>query len=107
MGRSIAVQRGTLSGESEEASYSGDPAPCDGCGRPLADERFFADAMLPARGHAWGLLCAVCTQVEGVRPGWGRAQFYERIDIEAEHGVSRTHHWRCVAGGPPRGAIEA
>jgi len=68
------------------------------------DEHFFADVVLPAQGHGWGILCIVCTQVDGVRPGWGRAQFYKRV--ETEHGVSGTHHWQCVAGDTLRGVPE-
>lgn len=84
-------------------SYSGEPTACDSCGRPMADERFFADAALTARGNAWGILCAVCIQVEGVRPGWGHAQFYERIECDDRNSAVGSHNWRCVAGGPPRG----
>jgi len=87
------------------ATHSGEPAPCDGCGRPLMDEHFFADVVMPAKGHGWGILRNVWAQVDGVRPGWGRAQFYKRV--ETEHGVSGTQQWQCVAGGPPRGALEA
>jgi len=26
------------------------------------------------------MLCKPCTDGDGVQPGWGRAQFYERLD---------------------------
>mgnify|MGYP006873488799 CR=1 FL=1 len=107
MGRSIAVRHSPLSNGAEGVSYSGDPVACDSCGRPLAGERFFTDAALTARGHAWGILCEVCTLVDGVRPGWGRAQLYERVDSAGGSRESGTHHWRCVVGGPPRGLTEA
>ncbi len=76
----------------------GDPGACDLCSRPLRTESFYCDAELPAREGLWGVLCKTCTQCEGIRAGWGRAQFYERfVDPEQPQVLS----WRCVAGRPP------
>ena len=84
--------------------FVGDPGACDLCGRPLIDEQFFCDAELPAQGDRWGMLCKPCTASEDVQPGWGRAQFYERLggSLAAQTGAEREQlHWRCVAGKPP------
>ncbi len=70
--------------------FSGDPKECDFCGRPLFDEHFFADAELPGHHGTWGTLCRVCTTSHGIRPGWGRAQFYQRSSSELP--------WLCSAG---------
>jgi hypothetical protein len=85
-------------GELPEVESYGDPGACDVCGRPLCTESFYCDAELPARGGIWGVLCKTCTQSEGIRAGWGRAQFYERCVDPEEPQVLR---WRCVAGRPP------
>jgi len=69
---------GAPTDQGSDLDYFGDPGPCDVCGRPLGDETFFCDAELPAHGGRWGVLCKTCTLCEGVRPGWGRAQFFER-----------------------------
>ncbi len=82
----------------------GDPGACDLCGRPLIDEHFFCDAELPAQGGRWGVLCKPCTDGEGLQPGWGRAQFYERLEgsLAGQKGTEQTQlHWRCVRGQPP------
>lgn len=76
-----------------DAAYSGDPEACDFCGRPLFDEQFFADAELPGRNGAWGILRNVCTTSHGIRPGWGRAQFYSRDTASSS--------WTCIAGAAP------
>ena len=84
--------------------FVGDPGPCDVCGRPLINERFFCDAELPAQGGRWGVLCRLCANGEGVQPGWGRAQFYERLagSVADETDSRRAQlHWRCVGGQPP------
>lgn len=84
--------------------YVGDPGPCDVCGRPLINEQFFCDAELPAQGGRWGVLCKPCTDGEGAQPGWGRAQFYERLEgsVAGKTGAGRAQlHWRCVGGRPP------
>ena len=84
-------------GEPPEVESYGDPGACDVCGRPLCTEAFYCDAELPARGGIWGVLCKTCTQSEGIRAGWGRAQFYERcVDPEEPQEL----RWRCVAGCP-------
>jgi len=52
------------------------------------------------------MLCRSCTVAEGVRPGWGRAQFYERqaaVSLSASAPVQPL--WRCVAGQPPAGVV--
>ena len=85
-------------GKPPEVESYGDPGACDVCGRPLRTEAFYCDAELPARGGIWGVLCKTCTQSEGIRAGWGRAQFYERcVDPEQPQEL----RWRCVAGRPP------
>lgn len=85
--------------------YIGDPGACDVCGRPLADEVFFCDAELPAHGGQWGVLCRICTVGEGIRAGWGNAQFYERQEPEPVQGAATAApavlRWRCVVGNPP------
>ena len=86
-------------GELPEVESYGDPGACDVCGRPLHAESFYCDAELPARGGGiWGVLCKNCTQSEGIRAGWGRAQFYERCVDPEQPQLLR---WRCVAGRPP------
>ena len=55
------------------------------------------------------MLCKSCTDSEGVQPGWGSAQFYERLDGSvagqtAGDGYEQLH-WRCVAGKPPADVI--
>lgn len=90
-----------------ELTYFGDPGDCDVCGRQLRDETFFCDAQLPAHGGQWGVLCEVCTHVEGIRPGWGQAQFYERATPDCPKASAPEEPdkdvWRCVAGKPPTG----
>lgn len=85
-------------GELSQVESYGDPSACDVCGRPLHAESFYCDAELPARAGTWGVLCKTCTQSEGIRAGWGRAQFYERRVDPEQLQVLR---WRCVAGRPP------
>jgi hypothetical protein len=88
--------------------FVGDPGPCDVCGRPLIHEQFFCDAELPAQGGRWGMLCKPCTDGDGVQPGWGRAQFYERLrgSLAAQTGAEREQlHWCCVAGKPPADVV--
>ena len=88
--------------------FVGDPGACDLCGRQLIDEQFFCDAELPAQGGRWGMLCKPCTDSEYVQPGWGRAQFYERLggSLASQAGVEREQlHWRCVAGKPPADVV--
>ena len=97
--------RGVASG----LDFVGDPGACDLCSRPLIDEQFFCDAELPAQGGRWGMLCKSCTDSEGMQPGWGSAQFYERLDGSvtghATGGDGREQlQWRCVAGMPPADA---
>ncbi len=100
-GERLAVSAGA----EPEMDYIGDPGVCDVCGRPFDDEMFFCDAELPAHGGRWGVLCRVCADVEGIRPGWGRAQFYERQESETVQGTATAApaqlRWRCVAGKPP------
>ena len=92
-------------GMASRLDFVGDPGPCDVCGRPLINEQFFCDAELPAQGGRWGMLCKSCTDSEGVRPAWGSAQFYERLDGSVT-GQSTCDgceqlQWRCVAGKSP------
>lgn len=104
----LTSQAGTASetviGEESELDYFGDPGPCEVCGRPLTEELFFCDAELPGHGGRWGVLCRICTDSEGVRPGWGRAQFYERRESPLANTSDRAEparlQWRCVAGQP-------
>jgi len=104
MGRQNLVQQeepDLSRGRPQEIEYAGDPGECDGCGRPLRDEHFFAEVCLSTHSGAWGYLCLVCTQVDQVRPAWGQAQFYERRDgNDRQHGLA-AGPWRCIAGGPP------
>ncbi len=87
--------------DSQPLEWVGEPGECDACGRPLKTETFFCDTELPARGGQWGLLCRTCTVVEGIRPGWGRAQFYEKQRAKGTLGAGGQEAvWRCVAGGP-------
>lgn len=85
--------------------FYGNPGACDVCGRPLGEEPFFCDAELPALGGRWGLLCRSCTDVEGVQPGWGIAQFYERLESGSAKPTDAVDSikspWRCIAGLPP------
>ena len=84
--------------------YVGDPGPCDVCGRPLINEQFFCDAELPAQAGRWGVLCKPCTDGEGVQPGWGRAQFYKRVEgsVAGQKGTERAQlHRLCIGGQPP------
>lgn len=83
----------SLKTDGEVMLFAGDPQECDFCGRPLFDEQFFADAELPGRNGAWGFLCKVCTTSHGIRPGWGRAQFYGRETASST--------WWCTAGAAP------
>ena len=95
-------------GMASKPDFVGDPGDCDLCGRPLRGELFFCDAELPAQGGRWGMLCKPCTDSEDVQPGWGRAQFYERLggSLASQAGVEREQlHWRCVAGKPPADVI--
>lgn len=55
------------------------------------------------------MLCKSCTDSEGVQPGWGSAQFYQRLDGSvagqtAGDGYEQLH-WRCVAGKPPANVV--
>ena len=55
------------------------------------------------------MLCKSCTDSEGVQPGWGSAQFYQRLDGSvagqtAGDGYEQLH-WRCVAGKPPADVV--
>ena len=88
-----------------ESDYLGDPGDCDVCGRPLRDEGVICDAQLPAHGGRWGVLCKTCTVTEGIRAGWGRAQFYERETTSSGGAKVPSKpaevQWRCVAGRPP------
>ena len=91
-------------GMASRLDFVGDPGPCDVCGRPLINEQFFCDAELPAQGGRWGMLCKPCTDGDGVQPGWGRAQFYERLEgsVAGKSDARRAQlHWRCVGGQPP------
>lgn len=113
MGRHKHVQLGkcALSADrsvqaSPSTEYLGTPDFCDCCGRPFEDEYFFADALVPAHQNAAGFLCWTCTQVEGVRPGWGRAQFYRWVVEEIKPVSQKRGRWLCIAGAPPCGAIE-
>ncbi len=82
--------------------FCGEPEECDFCGRPLHDETFFADALLPGQNRTWGFLCHVCTQSHQVRAGWGQAQFYARREENTGTGSTGSKfRWVCVAGGPP------
>lgn len=95
-------------GMASKPDVVGDPGDCDLCGRPLRGELFFCDAELPAQGGRWGMLCKPCTHSEDVQPGWGRAQFYERLggSLAAQTGAEREQlHWRCVAGKPPADVV--
>ena len=95
-------------GMASKPDFVGDPGDCDLCGRPLRGELFFCDAELPAQGGCWGMLCKPCTDSEDVQPGWGRAQFYERLggSLASQAGVEREQlHWRCVAGKPPADVV--
>jgi hypothetical protein len=83
-----------------DRDHFGDPGPCDLCGRPLHDERLYCDAQLPAHGNQWATLCHVCAVTEGIRPGWGQAQFYEQVPQSGADQATGIR-WRCVAGGPP------
>lgn len=91
--------------QESELDFIGEPGDCDVCGRPLGGETFFSDAELAAHGGRWGVLCRTCTVTEGVRPGWGRAQFYERQPISTADAAppfrADRFRWRCVAGKPP------
>lgn len=84
-----------------EIEYFGDPGACDVCGRLLASETFFCDAQLSAQQDRWGMVCKTCTDAEGIRAGWGRAQFYERCETGKTGRPEDTPRWRCVAGHPP------
>jgi len=89
-----------------DLAYQGDPGSCDVCGRPLGDEPFFCEAALLAHGGQWGVLCRSCTVTEGIRPGWGRAQFYERqAAVSPSASAPVQPLWRCVAGQPPAGVV--
>ena len=95
-------------GMASKPDFVRDPGDCDLCGRPLRGELFFCDAELPAQDGRWGMLCKPCTDSEDVQPGWGRAQFYERLrgSLASQAGVEREQlHWRCVAGKPPADVI--
>ena len=88
-----------------ESDFVGDPGDCEVCGRPLRDEGFFCDAQMPAHGGRWGVLCKTCTVSEGIRPDWGRAQYYVReatglSGATAQSGLAELK-WRCMAGKPP------
>lgn len=85
----------------ESVEYSGVPDACDFCGRPLHDEGFFADALLPGHRQTWGILCHVCTLTNHVRAGWGIAQFYERREAKNKWQGANASRWVCVAGLPP------
>ncbi len=94
-----------LTGVASRPDFVGDPGDCDLCGSPLGGELFFCDAELPAQGGRWGMLCKSCTDSEGVRPAWGSAQIYERLDGSVT-GQSTCDgceqlQWRCVAGKSP------
>ncbi len=91
---------------SEPVDFVGDPEECDFCGRPLHDESFFADAVLPGQSSTWGLLCQVCTTTLQVKAGWGRAQFYARKRLSRSAYGAAEERWVCVAGGPPAEAPE-
>ena len=98
-----------LTGVASRPDFVGDPGDCDLCGSPLGGELFFCDAELPAQGGRWGMLCKSCTDSEGVQPGWGSAQFYQRLDGSvagqtAGDGYEQLH-WRCVAGKPPANVV--
>lgn len=97
-----------LTGVVSRPDFVGDPGDCDLCGRPLGRELCFCDAELPAQGGRWGMLCKSCTDSEGVQPGWGSAQFYERLDGSVTGhatGDGREQlQWRCKAGKPPADA---
>lgn len=71
----------------------------------MKDERFFADALLPANNDSAGFLCWTCTQIEGIRPGWGRAQFYRWVLDELKPASPALGRWLCFAGGPSVAAI--
>ena len=95
-------------GMASNLDFAGDPGACDLCGRPLGGELFFCDTELPAQGGRWGMLCKPCTDSEDVQPGWGRAQFYERLggSLASQAGVEREQlHRRCVAGKPPADVV--
>ena len=95
-------------GMASKPDFVRDPGDCDLCGRPLRGELFFCDAELPAQGGRWGMLCKPCTDNEDVQPGWGRAQFYERLggSLAVQTGAEREQlHWRCVAGKPPADVV--
>lgn len=92
--------------------FSGEPGECDGCTRPLAQERYFADCELPGRG-AWGNLCSVCVAVDRVRFAWGRGQLYQRVEVDATDsdgsvsgGRSGDSAWLLVAGFAPIDAMD-
>ena len=88
--------------QGSDLDFFGDPGACDVCGRPLGDETFFCDAELPAHGGRWGVLCRTCTVGECIRPGWGRAQFFERLEaVQSMPAEPALQRWRCVAGHPP------
>lgn len=93
--------------DSPAIEYLGSPDHCDCCGRPMKDEHFFADALLPAHHNAAGILCWTCTQVEGIRPSWGRAQFYRWVAEEMTPASQNPGRWLCVAGGPSAEVIDA
>lgn len=98
---------GAPTDQGSDLDYFGDPGACDVCGRPLGDETFFCDAELPAHGGRWGVLCRICTVGDGIRPGWGRAQFFERRESVSTKSTDPEESiqwlWRCVAGRPPAG----
>lgn len=86
-----------------ESDVVGDPGNCDVCGRPLGDEVFVCDAELPAHDGRWGMLCKTCTMIEGIRPGWGRALFYEGEPSLSSGATVPSNPadvpWRCLTGG--------
>lgn len=73
--------------------FGGMPEHCDGCGRPLAHGRHFADCEVPVHG-AWGCLCPGCIVQGPVRFAWGHGQLYQRTD-------GHPPAWLLVAGFPP------
>lgn len=72
--------------------WAGAVGACDVCLRPLADDPGFADAEVPGRAGAWGLLCSACVRATGASIAWGRGQRYQRASSGS---------WLLVEGGPP------